>query len=562
MLAAVLGLAAGGAAWVLVHLIGLFTNLFLFHRWGWASPDFATLPLGPLVVATAVLGAAVVSLLARWAPVIRGHGIPEAMEAVLVRQSRVAPRTAVAKPLSAAVAIGTGGPFGAEGPIIVTGGALGSLLGQVLHVSASERKILLACGAPRAWPPRSVRRSPRWCWRSSCCCSSSRRRVRPARGGDEHRRRGPHGDVRERTVFDVPCTTSPDSASCHGSPLGVMCGLLATLIAKGLFAVEHAYRRLPVSESWHPVVGATVWASLGLLVPRALGVGYDVIDDALAGRLAVATLAALAVGKLVIWWLALASGTSGGTLAPILIISACTGGLVSQLLHDVVPSISATSFALVAMAATFGAATRAPFAAIVFVFELTRDYDAILPLMLATVLAEIVTRVTLRESLMTEKLARRRVAVPGDYRPDVMATTRVGEIMSTDVVTVGAGDALGDARRRFVDGRHSACPLVDDEGRCVGMVTRSDLLAAGEDADAVAVGALFGGDVVGVAGADTVLTALQRMLDESVDHLPVLDDDRLVGICTRTDVLRSRQRALAADHPEPGWLSRLRVGEA
>ncbi len=344
--------------------------------------------------------------------------------------------------------------------------------------------------------------------------------------------------------------------------LGVMCGLLATLIAKGLFAVEHAYRRLPVSESWHPVVGAAVWASLGLLVPRALGVGYDVIDDALAGRLAVATLAALAVGKLVIWWLALASGTSGGTLAPILIISACTGGLVGQLLHDVVPSISATSFALVAMAATFGAATRAPFAAIVFVFELTRDYDAILPLMLATVLAEIVTRVTLRESLMTEKLARRRVAVPGDYRPDVMATTRVGEIMSTDVVTVAAGDALGDARRRFVDGRHSACPLVDDEGRCVGMVTRSDLLAAGEDADAVAVGALFGGDVVGVAATDTVLTALQRMLDESVDHLPVLDDDRLVGICTRTDVLRSRQRALAADHPEPGWLSRLRVGEA
>jgi CIC family chloride channel protein len=165
-----------------------------------------------------------------------------------------------------------------------------------------------------------------------------------------------------------------------------------------------------------------------------------------------------------------------------------------------VPSVSPTSFALVAMAAAFGAATRAPFAAIVFVFELTRDYDAILLLMLATVLAEIVTRVTLHEGLMTEKLARRRVAVPGDYRPDVMATTHVGEIMSTDVVTVAA--------------------------------------------------------------ADTVLTALQRMLDASVDHLPVLDGDRLVGIRTRTDVLRSRQRALAADRPEPGWLARLRVGEA
>ena len=180
---------------------------------------------------------------------------------------------------------------------------------------------------------------------------------------------------------------------------------------------ERAYRRLPIAEFWHPIVGAIAWASLGLLVPRALGVGYDVIDDALAGRLAIATLLTLAVGKLVIWWLALASGTSGGTLAPILIISSCTGGLIGELAHHLVPSLSPTSFALVAMAATFGAATRAPFAAIVFVFELTRDYNAILPLMLATVLAEIVTRVTLRDSLMTEKLSRRRVSVPGDYGP-------------------------------------------------------------------------------------------------------------------------------------------------
>jgi CBS domain-containing protein len=178
------------------------------------------------------------------------------------------------------------------------------------------------------------------------------------------------------------------------------------------------------------------------------------------------------------------------------------------------------------------------------------------------VLAEIVTRVTLHESLMTETLTRRRVAVPGDHRPDVMATTHVGEIMSTDVVTVAAADSLGDARRRFVEGRHSACPLVDDEGRCVGIVTRSDLLAAGDEDDEATVGTMFGGDVVGVAATDTVLTALQRMLDASADHLPVLDDDRLVGICTRIDVLRSRQRALAADRPEPGWLARLRLGEA
>ena len=556
-LAAVIGLAAGGAAWVLVHLIGLFTNLLLFHQWGWTQPTFTDLPRTPWVVVAAVGGAGVVTLLARWSPVIRGHGIPEAMEAVLVRQSRIAPRTAVAKPLSAAVAIGTGGPFGAEGPIIVTGGAIGSLLGQVLHVSPRERKILLASGAAagmaatfgaplaavvlaielllfefstRAFVPLVV-------------ATSVAAAVHAAAFGS-----GP--------LFDVP---PHDFAGLTQLPwyagLGVACGLLATLIARGLFAVERLYGRLPVAEVWHPVLGAIVWASLGLLVPRALGVGYDVIDDALAGRLAIGTLAALAIGKLVIWWLALASGTSGGTLAPILLISSCAGGLVGQLLHDVNPAISAGAFALVAMAATFGAATRAPFAAIVFVFELTRDYDAILPLMLATVLAEVVGRATLPQSLMTEKLARRRVVVPGDLQPDVMASTNVRDVMSTPVATIHATASIGAALDRVLEVHHHAFPVVDEDGRCIGMVTPSDLIAA--DGDGQGTVARFCGDVVAVGPDDLVVTALERMLDEHVDHLPVLGADGVVvGICTRTDVLRVRQQATVAEQRQTGWLAR------
>ena len=245
-----------------------------------------------------------------------------------------------------------------------------------------------------------------------------------------------------------------------------------------------------------------MWASLGLLVPRALGVGYDVIDDALAGRLALGTLAALAIGKLVIWWLALASGTSGGTLAPILLISSCAGGLVGQLLHDVNPAISAGAFALVAMAATFGAATRAPFAAIVFVFELTRDYDAILPLMLATVLAEVVGRATLPQSLMTEKLARRRVVVPGDLQPDVMASTNVRDVMSTPVATIPATTSIDAALDRVLEVHHHAFPVVDEDGRCIGMVTPSDLIAA--DGDGPGTVARFCGDVVAVGPDDLV----------------------------------------------------------
>jgi chloride channel protein, CIC family len=301
-----------------------------------------------------------------------------------------------------------------------------------------------------------------------------------------------------------------------------------------------------------------VWAPIGLLVPRALGVGYDVIDDALAGRLAVATLATLAVGKLVMWWLALASGTSGGTLAPILLISSCAGALAGQGLHEVVPSVSPNAFALVAMAATFGAATRAPFAAIVFVFELTRDYNAVLPLMGATILAEMIARALLRESIMTEKLARRSVSVPGEYRTDVMAVTRVREIMSTDVHTLPSGTSLSDAVDCFLADGHSAYPVVEPTGTCIGFVTRADVLSANGDSPVVDD---LAAAPISVSPNDRAIVVLQAMLDEGVDHVTVIDGDRLVGICTRTDLLRARRALHRADETQPGWITRLRRGE-
>jgi CBS domain-containing protein len=293
-----------------------------------------------------------------------------------------------------------------------------------------------------------------------------------------------------------------------------------------------------------------------------LGVGYDAIDDALAGRLALATLAALAIGKLVVWWLALASGTSGGTLAPILLISASTGGLVGQLAHDALPGagISPGAFALVAVAATFGAATRAPFASIVFVFELTRDYDAVLPLMLATVLADLVARSLLRDSLMTERLTRRGLRVPEGYYPDVLTTTAVATVLTREVASLPASAPVALAIERFRTGAgpgsHSAYPVVDDDGRCVGIVTRSDLLV-GEADQATRLGEAYARDLVTVAPGDTAADALAAMLDEQVDHLPIVDGDRQVGICTRTDVLRACGHQRRAEQLQPGWLRRL-----
>jgi H+/Cl- antiporter ClcA len=303
VLAALLGVAGGGAAWVLLHLIGAITNIALFQQWGWTPPSFRELSVGPQLYIAAVLGALAVSVLAIWSPVIRGHGIPEAMEAILTKQSRIAPSTAIAKPISAALAIGTGAPFGAEGPIIVTGGAIGSLLGQVIRVSPSERKILLASGAAAGMaatfgaPLASVvlaielllfELSPR-AFVPLVTASAVAGGMHSALFGS-----GP--------LFRVP---AHDYAGLGALPafvlLGLACGLLSVVITTVLFELEALYRKLPVSEFWHPIIGAVIFVSIGLLAPRALGVGYDAIGDVLAGRLALATVAALATVKLVAW---------------------------------------------------------------------------------------------------------------------------------------------------------------------------------------------------------------------------------------------------------------------
>jgi H+/Cl- antiporter ClcA len=554
-LAGVIGLASGGAAWVLLHLIALITNLAVFGHVGFHPPTFAHLQASPRLVIVAVVGALLVAVLALWSPVIRGHGIPEAMEAVLTKQSRIAPRTAVAKPLSAAIAIGTSAPFGAEGPIIVTGGAIGSLLGQVFRVSPAERKILLACGAAAGMsatfgaPLASVVLAI-----ELLLFEFSARALVPLVVAA-----GVAGAVHSALFGAGPLFSVPvhDYAGLGGLPafvlLGLACGLLAVVISKGLFLVEGLYRRLPIRPFWHPAIGALLFATVCLAAPRALGVGYDAIGDVLNSRLALAAVAALGLVKLVAWWLALGSGTSGGTLAPILLISAAFGTLFGTVADKVLPGadIAPGAFALVAMAATFGSSTRATFTAIVFVFELTRDYQVVVPLMVATVLANLVFDALSEHSIMTEKLHRRGLRIGRHYGVDPFSVRLVSEIMTSPVATLPSTATVADARRLFLSGGHGAYPIVGADGRMVGIVTRGDVLDDDVDAGAPVLDHASR-DVVSVVPDAPATTVMEAMIDEQIEHVPVVADGQLVGICTRTDLLKVPRDQREHERPQDG----------
>lgn len=558
-LAAVVGAAAGGAAYLLVRTISLITHLALLGEWGWGEiPPLSDLEASPRLPIAAAIGALIIATIARAAPIIRGHGIPEAMEAVLRRQSRIAPRAAIAKPLSAAIAIGTGGPFGAEGPIIVTGGALGSLVGQILRVTPSERKILLASGAAAGMaatfgaPLASLLLAIELLLFELSMRSLIPLVVATSIAGGIHSAVFGTGPL-----FNVP---PHDYAGLGTLPLyavlGLASGLVAVVIAKGLFFAERSFRSLKLPIFWHPLIGSLAFASIGLLVPRALGVGYNVIDDVLAGELALATLGTVLIAKAVAWWVALGSGTSGGTLAPVLLMGASFGGLFAAVALELAPGldISQGAFAVVAMAAVFGAAARTPLTAIVFVFELTRDFEVMLPLMLASVLAALVFSALSSESIYTEKLSRRGIRVGGELVADTLRTTAVIDVMNRVVDTVGPGDTVGEVADRITRGDRGAFPIVDVEGRCIGIVTRTDLLTQEFPREAQ-VSEVASSDVVSIGPEASLLDAMQRMAEEGVTHLPVLEDGLLVGMCTRADIVRSRSDELALERLDEGWLA-------
>jgi CIC family chloride channel protein len=551
-----IGAVSAYLAAALLALIGFFTNLFFFQRLSTAlvTPEAHT--LGPWVILVPVAGALVIGIMARYGSErIRGHGIPEAIEAILINGSRVDAKVALLKPLSSAISIGSGGPFGAEGPIIMTGGAVGSIIAQLFHLTSAERKTLLVAGAAAGmsatfaaplsavllavelllfeWKPRSLI--------PVALASATAAAMRPQILG-----LGPLFPVPAHPAFVGP-------QGLLGCVLaGLLAGALSAVLTQAVYAAEDAFQHLPIHWMWWPAIGGLVIGVGGWIFPQALGVGYDVIGDLLRGDVGGRVILGVLIVKSIIWSVSLGSGTSGGVLAPLLMMGGALGGVEAWFL----PAEGQGFWPLVSIGAILGGTMRSPLTGIVFALELTHDINMVLPLLVAVTVAHGFTVLALRRSILTEKVARRGFHLSREYAVDPLEILFVREVMRTSVAALSA-DAPYDTLRHSLHGdaargRQRLYPVIGGDRELIGVITRDDLLAvteSGLDASSAPLTSILKTQPV-VAYPDESLRAIvYRMAETGLTRFPVVrrDDRRLTGMIALTDLLKARALNLDAE---------------
>ena len=562
-LAILIAIGAGLVAQLLTALIAFITNVSFYHTVSFTLRSPGGAHVGAWVIVIPVLGALIIGVMARYgSAAIRGHGIPEVMERVLYGESRIPARVMVLKPLSAAVAIGTGGPFGAEGPIIATGGAIGSLVGQILHGSDDERKTLLAAGAAAGMaatfgsPISAVLLAVELLlfeYRARslipvALAAATATAVRVAFRGSG-------------TDFAIGTL-----AQAHGEALvfytliGAIVGAAAAYVTRITYGIEDLFEKLPVHWAWWPAIGAVFLGVIGYFQPRVLGIGYENITSIINGEIVGSALAVFVIAKFLAWSIYLGSGTSGGTLAPLFTVGGGLGALLGSGLAIWLPSahVDPRIAALVGMTAMFAGASHALLAAIVFTFEITRQPFGLLPLLAGGTAAYFVSLLLNRNSIMTEKLARRGAIVRVEYTADYLAQRLVRDTALRDVVALRASDTLGHVRRwlasRADGSSHQGFPVLDDAGLLVGVLTRRDLIGSTED-ESVPLSALVTRTPVVVFTDNTMRDAADQMVRASVGRLPVVERHaprRVIGMISRSDLLSAHAGRLNAGERKRG----------
>jgi H+/Cl- antiporter ClcA len=541
-MAAVAGTGGAFSAWVLLKLINLATNVFWYGDFSFAQTAIAN--RGPLLILLIpIIGGLIIGLMARFgSDKIRGHGIPEAIETILFGESKLSLKVALLKPLSSAVSIGSGGPFGAEGPIIMTGGAIGSLFAQLFRLSAAERKTLLVAGATAGmtgifgtpiasimlavelllfeWKPRSfvpvvtaVLVSLAW---------------RPLLVGS-----GP------LFPFAAPTPTGIEPVAISAM-LGVTTGLLAALLSFLLYRIEDGFHRLPIHWMWWPAIGAIVVGIGALFDARVLGAGYGLIQSLLDGNLLFKAALLLLVVKAIVWLIALGSGTSGGILAPLMILGGCAGFLIGQHLPG-----NPGFWAMIGMAGIVSGTMRAPMTGALFAAEMTNHLSALPETIAAGAAAYAVSVLIMKRSILTEKIARRGRHILREYTVDALEFLLAGQLMTRNPKTLPASMAIPDVLRFFADeAEHRSYPVVDGEGRLVGLVSRTDALRwQVENKNEGQLGDLLSDASTLVAYPETPCGAVaDMMVDSGTGRVPIVDPHtrRVVGLISRQDLLKVR----------------------
>lgn len=555
ILAIVIGLISTGLAWLLLRLIGMVTNWFYYQRFDTALSSPAGSHLGWVAISIPVIGSLIVGLMARYgSEKIRGHGMPEAIESILMSGSRVAPKLAILKPISAAISIGSGGPFGAEGPIIMTGGAAGSMIAQFFHLTGAERKSLLVAGASAGmaavfaaplsatllavelllfeWKPRSIIPVAL----ASATAGVARRYVLGV---------GP--------IFPVPHHAAVIGLvgifGCVG--VGIIAGILSVLLTAAVYAAEDSFTKLPIHWMWWPAIGGLFVGIGGYIFPQALGVGYDVIGVLLQGNVPMGLVTGVLIVKSLIWAIALGSGTSGGVVAPLLMIGAAMGGVEGIFL----PGFGAGFWPLVSMGATLAGTMRVPFTGVVFALELTNDFNMLLPLLIACFCGYAVTVFALKRSILTEKIARRGYHLTREYSTDPLEIFFVREVMRTKVAVLPAAASPSQVRDLLKPDKllreQRLFPVVDEKRKLTGVIPQSKLpkVLAHEGAanqPSTLAEVAIRNPVVAFPN-EPLRNVVNRMAEVNLTSLPVVDEEdqhQFVGIISLEDLLHARIRNL------------------
>ena len=543
------GLAIGIAmlvsfiAKLLVYLINIFTNI-AFHKTlslNYLSP--ADNHLGAWVIVVPAIGGIIIGLMALYgSTAIRGHGIPEAMEQILINHSRIKPAIIFLKPLSSAIAIGTGGPFGAEGPIIATGGALGSSIGQLLKITHTERKILLASGAAAGMS--SIFGTPIaaiFLALELLLFEFSPRSIVPVALACITGAAGHHllFDSGAAFVMDnIPDIS--DTALFTYSIMGLLFGLLSVLVTKMVYFIEDSFEKLPVHWVWCPAIGGLVVGIIGFFAPRTLGVGYENITYLLSGNVPMQLLLSLGFLKLISWSIALSSGTSGGTLAPLLTIGGAAGSLLGTVILSLFPSsgITLPLAALVGMASLFAGSSRALLTSIIFALEATLQSDALLPLLATCSASYVVSLFIMETTIMTEKISRRGVKTPVSYEPDILEKIAVHEVLKEHETVLPEDMSIKEARtllKEYVN-KNKYCIISDNQGDFIGILSATDLYNVQHN-PANPIKTIAPIKNVFINANSSLHKAVELMAKESTEVLSVASKSNIIGVLTYQDIL-------------------------